>query len=59
MHNLTLENCVVQSITQVSVDKALEVIKSSRELALTFERRGFRDIIVRASKAGDLQAIRR
>ena len=50
---------MVQSITQVSVDKALDVIKSSRELALTFERRGFRDIIVRASKAGDLPAIRR
>ena len=50
---------VLQSITKVSVDKALDVIKSSRELALTFERRGFRDIIVRASKAGDLPAIRR
>ncbi|CAK0787434.1 hypothetical protein CVIRNUC_010654 [Coccomyxa viridis] len=50
---------ILKSITKVSVDKALDVIKSSRELALTFERRGFRDIIVRASKAGDLPAIRR
>ena len=50
---------MVQSITKVSVDKALEVIKCSPELALTFERRGFREIIVRASKAGDLPAVGR
>ena len=49
----------LQSITKVSVDGAVEVLKKAPELKLTFGPRAFRDIIVKASKEGDLAAMRR
>ena len=49
----------LQSITKVSVDKALEVLRRSPELQLTFNLPSFREIVVRASKAGDLKAVKR
>ena len=49
----------LQSITKVGADKAVEVLKKAPELKLTFGPRAFRDIIVKASKEGDLAAMRR
>jgi len=43
----------------VSTDKAVEVLKKAPELRLTFGIKAFREVIVRASKAGDLAVIKR
>ncbi|CAL5222425.1 g4787 [Coccomyxa viridis] len=49
---------ILKSITKVGADKAVEVLKKAPELKLTFGPRAFRDIIVKASKEGDLAAMR-
>ena len=49
----------MQSITKVGVEEAVEVLRKAPELKLTFGIRAFRDIIVKASKDGDLAAMRR
>ena len=50
---------VLQSIVEVGVEDAVEVLKRAPELKLTFGMRAFRDIIVRASKAGNLTVMKR
>ena len=43
----------------MGVDEAVEVLRKAPELKMTFGIRAFRDIIVKASKDGDLAAMRR
>ncbi len=49
----------LQSITKVGAEEAVEVLKKAPELKLTFGPRAFRDIIVKASKEGNLATMRR
>jgi hypothetical protein len=41
------------------VQQALEVLRRSPELQLTFERTAFRHVIIRAAKQGNLKAVLR
>ncbi len=56
---MTSSCCVLQGITRVSVDAALEVLEKGPELQMTFTLKPFRHIIVHASKAGNLAAVTR
>ena len=50
---------MLQGITRVSVDTAVEVLSKGPELQMTFTLKPFRHIIVQASKAGNLAVVNR